>query len=206
VRLDIALLKILFPAVFFTSHGEGICLTFDDGPHPQATPMILDILKKYKVIATFFLLGEKVRAYPDICRSIIDEGHQIGNHSYFHENLFFKGRKTIENSILKTRNIIRDAAGTDTEFFRPPYGFINPAVLGASTNTGHKCVLWSVDSRDYIQANQKKIAGIVPQKVEKGSILLFHDNDATSGAIGIYLPSLIEIFADKGLRFGKISI
>src|SRR5688500_18549453 len=138
-------LKSLYPSCTwnYSRHSNKIYLTFDDGPHPVATPFVLDTLRKYNAKATFFCIGKNVAAYPDIYKRILDEGHSTGNHTFNHLN----GWKTPDNEYIK--NIAQARKYIDSNLFRPPYGRITKfqlRLLTASENikqkTVFKVIMW----------------------------------------------------------------
>jgi peptidoglycan/xylan/chitin deacetylase (PgdA/CDA1 family) len=150
MRWDIQTLeKKFFPSVFFNTPDESIHLTFDDGPHPIATPLVLQELKKFNIRATFFLLGQNAQKYPDLVQQIYNEGHQIGNHSFTHANLFFKNKAFLRDEILLTTKTIETITGAHLSCFRPPFGYFNWTTLKVLRELGLTCVLWNVDSKDY---------------------------------------------------------
>jgi peptidoglycan/xylan/chitin deacetylase (PgdA/CDA1 family) len=203
---EIKILQLLFPAVLFTCRSQGVYLTFDDGPHPRATPLVLDILKSYGIPAVFFVLGENAVLYPELLSGIKESGHYIGNHSYSHENLFFRSRSYIRESIMRTEEALRRNSGISSRLFRPPYGFFNRAVLNITEEMKMTCMLWNVDCSDYLPRGRKDIVGKTAAKVTGGSILLLHDNESTSRFVNAYLPPLIESLLDKGFKFEQPKI
>lgn len=204
MRCGIKFLQVLFPTVLFSMTDSKIHLTFDDGPHPHATPQILDILHSRNIKATFFLLGHHVHQYPDIARHIIAEGHQIGNHSFLHENLFFKNSDYIHNALTRTENIFQSILGKRSSYFRPPYGYFNHRILHVARNIGMTCVLWNVNSKDFQVQNPQSIKQRVIERISNGSILLFHDNNHTENRIGDYLPGLLDALLNKGFDFSEL--
>ncbi len=201
MRLDIQILKKLFPSIIFNTEDDSLHLTFDDGPHPIATPIILQELKKQNIKATFFVLGQNVQKFPDLVRQIHAEGHQIGNHSYTHSNLFFKNKTFIQGEILRTKDTIEKIIGTHSKYFRPPYGYFNRTILKILREFGLTSVLWDVDSKDYKLNSVSGISRRVIPNTSSGSILLFHDNDLTSEKTTTYLPVIIDILLKKKFIF-----
>jgi peptidoglycan/xylan/chitin deacetylase (PgdA/CDA1 family) len=177
-----------------------ICLTFDDGPHEQATPFVLDQLKKYNAKATFFCIGKNVAAHPDIYKRILDEGHAAGNHTHSHLN----GWKTPNEEYLK--NVNEAANYIDSSLFRPPYGRIKsfqakniPIVM---KDTTAKIIMWDVLSGDFdtgITKNQ--CLQNVALNAKQGSIVVFHDSEKAFPLLEFCLPKVLELFSAKGFRF-----
>ena len=201
MRCEARILQLLFPSVLYTTTAAGIHLTFDDGPHPTATPAILNILRERDIRATFFFLGQNVQQYPDIARQVVAEGHHIGNHSYIHTNLFFKDEAFIRKEIIQTEEILESKLGKRTQYFRPPYGYFNLAILNVLKEIGSTCVLWNIDSKDYRLTRQLDIERRVLPHATNGSIFLFHDNEATAQKLHTYLPILLDILLGKGFVF-----
>jgi peptidoglycan-N-acetylglucosamine deacetylase len=195
------ILNLIFPSVLVTTTAAGIHLTFDDGPHPTATPAVLNILKERNIHATFFLLGQNVEQYPDIAKQVVSDGHQIGNHSYSHANLFFKNKSFIKKQIIQTEKILELNLGKRTHLFRPPYGYCNLAIMSVLKEIGSTCVLWSIDSKDYRLERQSDIELRVLKTISNGSVCLFHDNKYTAQKLYTYLPNLLDILLEKKFVF-----
>ena len=160
-----------------------IALTFDDGPHPM-TEMVLDILQKYDVKATFFCIGTQIEKYPIIFKRIIDNGHSVGNHSYSHSNSFgiFSTDKVTEE-IVHTNKIIEQLSGKKALFFRPPFGVTNPRIARAISNTKHYVIGWNNRSLDTVIKEEHKIFERVKSKVAPGGIILLHDTSLKSANV-----------------------
>jgi peptidoglycan-N-acetylglucosamine deacetylase len=201
MRCETRILKLLFPSVLFTTTASGIHLTFDDGPHPTATPAIINILSERNILATFFFIGQNVQQYPDIAKQVALEGHQIGNHSYSHTNLFFKDKSFVQKQIIQTEEILELNLGKRTRFFRPPYGYFNLTILNVLKEIESTCVLWSIDSKDYRSEKQSDVERRVLNNLSNGSISLFHDNKYTAKNLQTYLPSLLDTLLEKKFIF-----
>lgn len=183
-----------------------IALTFDDGPDPVYSDMILDVLKEKDVKATFFLIGSKIKQYPTVTERIFEEGHCLGNHTYTHINLEKKGYKEIYNSILQTQTLLQSVCGESLKIFRPPWGKITLEENEKLKKDGFKVVLWDVNSKDYkpnITVNeiiQNVINGVGDKK-----IVLFHDSDylgkASRQNTVLALIQIIDLLKDMGYRF-----
>jgi peptidoglycan/xylan/chitin deacetylase (PgdA/CDA1 family) len=201
MRCDARILHLLFPSVLFTTTAAGIHLTFDDGPHPTATPAVLNILRERNIRATFFFLGQNVQRYPDIAKQVATEGHHIGNHSYTHTNLFFKDEAFIRKEIIQTEEILESNLGKRTRYFRPPYGYFNLTILNVLKEIESTCVLWSIDSKDYRPIRQFDMERRVIRHTSNGSIFLFHDSKDTAQKVHTYLPLLLDILLGKDFVF-----
>jgi len=194
------------------SHGSKkqkvIALTFDDGPHPQYTPEILDLLNKYDVKATFFVLGKFAEQYPDIIKRQAIEGHEIGNHTYSHIDVKKVSMEKFEEEFQKTQQIIFSLTGIEPKVFRPPYGFYNEKIISIPNNQGCNVVLWSSrqDSKDWSNPGIDKIVNTILSQIENGDIILLHDNvyhdqSQTIEALKIVLPEL----KNRGYKFVTMS-
>lgn len=186
-----------------------IALTFDDGPDDVFTPQVLDILKKYDVKATFFLVGENVERNSEIVKRQFEEGHEIGNHTFTHINVAKKGYNEIYNEIIKTQEVIKDVIGIEPKLFRPPYRAISRNMCDIVKNKNMNIVLWSnLDPRDWSNPGVYYIVDTIENKVENGNIILLHDynnvrnpKSQTIQALETVIPSLKE----KGYKFVTIS-
>lgn len=158
-----------------TNINQEVFITFDDGPHPVCTPLVLDLLKKHNAKATFFLILNNVKKYPEITKRIIDEGHTIGNHSSDHNTLnFFKSYKDLNNWVIESEKGFREL-GIQTIGFRPPVGINTHLLNKVMTEANIPMILW--DTRYYdtlLQLNFKKISRSIT-KLRTGSIILLHD-------------------------------
>ncbi len=175
---------------------KAISLTFDDGPHPVFTPMILKLLKENNSKATFFVLGKNAEIYPEIIRQINDDGHQIGNHTYSHFDLTKVPTKTIRKEFEKAQKIIFEITGKKPRVFRPPYGYYNDEVIKVSRENGYKTILWSPkqDPWDWNHPGVEKITNKVLSNAKRGDIVLLHDRvegkSETYEALKIIIPNL----------------
>ena len=205
MRLDIQFLKLFFPSILFHTH-QGIHLTFDDGPHPLATPLVLRELKKFDIKATFFLVGQNAKEYPDLVRQIQADGHQIGNHSYTHTNLLFRKKSSVYDEIYQTKEILNEILGGHSRYFRPPYGYFDYTTMNVLRELDLTCVLWNIDSMDYSILSEQEIANRIVKKSKNGTILLCHDNNLTSQKVEKYLPPFLDIMLTKGFNFKTLSV
>ncbi|MGD0038045.1 MAG: polysaccharide deacetylase family protein [Bacteroidota bacterium] len=203
---DIQILKRLFPSILLNIVDESIHLTFDDGPHPVATPLILQKLKEFNIRATFFLLGQNVQKFPDLVQQIHNDGHQIGNHTFTHTNLLFKNKIFLRDEIVRTKEILEATIDTHSHFFRPPYGYFDWTTLSVLRELDLICVLWSIDSKDYKLNSVSDISNRIIKNTANGSILLFHDNTETSQRVQTYLPILLDNLLRKGFIFKTLPI
>jgi peptidoglycan/xylan/chitin deacetylase (PgdA/CDA1 family) len=179
-----------------------IYLSFDDGPHPEATPFVLDQLRKFNAKATFFCIGNNVLKHPNVYESILQEGHRVGNHTYDHVN----GWKTETVQYLEN---IKDAASLiDSNLFRPPYGRITKKQIRAihsNPDLPQQIIMWDVLSGDFdLKIDGKICANNVIKNTGPGSIIVFHDSQKAWDRMSIALPIVLAHFSKLGFRFERI--
>jgi peptidoglycan/xylan/chitin deacetylase (PgdA/CDA1 family) len=179
-----------------------IYLSFDDGPHPEATPFVLDQLRKFNAKATFFCIGNNVLKHPNVYESILQEGHRVGNHTYDHLN----GWKTETVQYLEN---IKDAASLiDSNLFRPPYGRITKKQIRAihsNPDLPQQIIMWDVLSGDFdLKIDGKICANNVIKNTGPGSIIVFHDSQKAWDRMSIALPIVLAHFSKLGFRFERI--
>jgi peptidoglycan/xylan/chitin deacetylase (PgdA/CDA1 family) len=161
-----------------TADGLGCALTFDDGPHPQGTPAVLEILAEAGAVATFFLVGERVRANPALAREILAAGHRIGLHCDRHRNLLRLPPAQVRQDIARAEATIGQATGAPVSLYRPPYGILNAAALRLARCRGWRTLLWSQWGRDWeARATPESIASLATRGLGAGSVVLLHDAD-----------------------------
>ncbi len=178
---------------------KGLLLTFDDGPHPENTIEILDILDKNKVKALFFVIGEKVANNPQITEEINSRGHLIGIHTYSHSSFFgFYPVKKVVDEIRSTREVVSQITGKTPVLFRPPFGVTNPSIAKSVKKMGCVAVGWSVRSFDTKIKKGDEILEKTLKKLKGGDIVLFHDT--VKGTVEM-LDSFINESRRKGFEF-----
>jgi len=199
------LLKKIYPECLWDikTHEKVLYLTFDDGPHPMATPFVLEQLKKYNAKATFFCIGKNVEEHFDIYKKIIDEGHAVGNHTYDHLNGWKTNDKTYLDNIFKAKKII------DSNLFRPPFGRITKFQLqqlqGEKYNL--KPIMWSVLSGDFDEKIlDEQCYYRVVKNAKAGSIVVFHDSAKAMDRLSYAFPLVLKYFTENGFKFKSISI
>lgn len=154
-----------------------VALTFDDGPNPDATPLILDALAARGVKATFFILGRHAEQWPELVKRVADEGHAIGNHGYFHRKLHFKSPAYVRRDLELGTAAIESAAHVRPRLFRAPHGFRSPWVTAIARSLGQRTVGWSLGVWDSDRPGVDVIADRTVKGARPGSILLLHDGD-----------------------------
>lgn len=181
------------------SSDNKLTLTFDDGPDPEHTAQILEILEKHEVPATFFIIGNKAEKQEDLLRQIISKGHIIGNHSFSHAFFYdLYRRKKMERDLMKTEGLLLRVTGKKPLLFRPPYGVTNPVVAKVAKKLGYKVIGWSVRSLDTVLKDADKITERVVERLHPGAVILMHDNrDVTPKA----LEMIITMAKEEGYRF-----
>lgn len=183
-----------------------IALTFDDGPNSQATPKILDILKRYDVKATFFVLGKFIDKNHDIISREAEEGHVIGNHTFTHAKGTITDIEKIDRELVRTNNLILKYTGQNVNYFRPPFGFENWRFMTESESLGYTIVLWSLDVGDWNKTKTAKdITSRVLKMTKNGTILLLHDGGTSREAVIKSLPVVIKELKHRGYRFVTIN-
>lgn len=154
-----------------------IAITFDDGPDPEFTPLVLDLLKKHHIKAAFFLIGKQIEGNEALLLRMIDEGHIIGNHSFSHVNHFgFKSTKAVTEDLDKSAQIIENTTGKKPTLFRPPFGVSNPNIARAARILQYVVVGWSIRSLDTLGKPADKTIKRVIQRLKPGAVILLHDN------------------------------
>lgn len=176
-----------------------VALTFDDGPHPEVTPRILNILDTYHAKATFFMLGTRVQYYPEIVQNIVAHGHEIGNHTWDHPILTTLKSEQILNEYNKTSQEIFHATGQYPTVFRPPYGATNDFV---EQQLPIDSTLWTIDSLDWKHRNAQQLVQIATNSMHNNAIILMHDiHSSTADAL---IP-LLDYLQKQGYEFVTVS-
>ncbi|WP_078546555.1 polysaccharide deacetylase family protein [Litchfieldia alkalitelluris] len=182
-----------------------VALTFDDGPDPRFTPQLLDVLKKNNVKATFFLMGARAEAFPDLVKRIQAEGHIIGNHTYWHPNLVEQGDlATLEREVTQTERVLEELLGYRTKLFRAPYGFLYNELVEKLAQMNYSVIGWSVDSLDWQESAPEVITYTITSNIHPGAIILMHDGAEWDGDRTNTIKSveqLIPVLKQQGLEF-----
>jgi peptidoglycan/xylan/chitin deacetylase (PgdA/CDA1 family) len=186
-----------------TADGCGYALTFDDGPHPQGTPAVLELLAAADVKATFFLVGERVREFPTLAAEILAAGHEVGLHCDRHRNLMRLAPPQVRRDIAMAESSIAAATGRMPVLYRPPYGIPNATALRIARSRAWRTLLWSAWGRDWERdATADSIARTVLTGIAPGAVVLLHDADyygardswrATVAALPRVLDGLAEL-------------
>jgi peptidoglycan-N-acetylglucosamine deacetylase len=194
--------RLLYPAFTWDlpTQEKTIYLSFDDGPHPEATPYALDQLKAFGAKGTFFCIGKNVEEYPAIYKRILDEGHVTGNHTQQHLN----GWKSNKKDYIS--NIIQASGRIQSRLFRPPYGRIRrDQARELQDKLGFRIIMWSVLSGDFDPSLQPEACwGNIRSCAGPGDIIVFHDSEKAAPRMFYALPKVLEYFSEKGFRFEGI--
>jgi peptidoglycan/xylan/chitin deacetylase (PgdA/CDA1 family) len=201
--------QLFGPTICRTGDTSSIALTFDDGPNPTVTPLLLDLFDRHNIRATFFLMGRHVRAFPALAKEIADRGHTIGNHTDTHPRLTFLMPRRIGEELSRCDDAIEAATGCKTQWMRPPFGYRGPQLDPIIRRLGYAgVVMWSVWARDWKpQPPEHVIERLRPAR--GGDIVLLHDGDYrelegdrlhTLAALAHWLPR----WKDAGIRFVKL--
>ena len=191
------LLRWLYPRALWRmdKNVKAVYLTFDDGPIPEITPWVLDLLDKYNIKATFFLVGDNVRKHPEEFKMIVERGHRVGNHTFNH----ISGLKYLSYNYLENTNKANELI--NSKLFRPPHGWMR---WGQYMVLSHRytVVMWDLVTRDYSKRlNGRQVLRNVKKYVRNGSIITFHDSIKSEKNLKYALPRAIEWLLEQGYEF-----
>ena len=191
------LLRWLYPRALWRmdKNVKAVYLTFDDGPIPEITPWVLDLLDKYNIKATFFLVGDNVRKHPEEFKMIVERGHRVGNHTFNH----ISGLKYLSYNYLENTNKADELI--NSTLFRPPHGWMR---WGQYMVLSHRytVVMWDLVTRDYSKRlNGRQVLDNVKKYVRNGSIITFHDSIKSEKNLKYALPRSIEWLLEQGYEF-----
>jgi peptidoglycan/xylan/chitin deacetylase (PgdA/CDA1 family) len=176
-----------------------VALTFDDGPHPEQTPRLLDLLAERGIRATFYLIGANAQAHPEIVERTLAEGHELGNHTWSHRFLTTQRSRSILEEVGSAHSVINDITGAPPATLRPPYGAVTPGLSGwMNSRFGYETVLWSVDAADWEGPDSDTITERLVSGARNGSIILVHD---PVPAVVEAMPETLDRLLDRGFRF-----
>lgn len=182
--------------------GKVLSLTFDDGPNPTYTPQILDILEAKGVPAAFCTVGTLVEQHPELVQRIVDEGHQLCNHTMHHvEGLEADPRATVEAEMGEGRDALVDAVGESVPYYRPPGGSLGPVIYDVAAEQEERVLYWSIDPRDWKQPPPEEIVATVVDALGPGGIVLLHDGGGNREATIAALPKIIDAARARGYTF-----
>ncbi len=177
---------------------DSVALTFDDGVDSVMTPKVLHILKRYDAKATFFIIGKKASDHPEIVRMIIDQGHSIGNHSYYHNWTFpMQSVQMAQHEIDACTQVLEKVSGVQVKLFRPPFGVTNPIVAKAIKRSGLVAIGWSIRSFDTMGLNVERVTKRIIRRLKAGRVILLHDNRPHADQL---LEQLLLELQQRGLK------
>ncbi len=181
-----------------------VAITFDDGPHPEFTPRLLDALKERNIKATFFMVGRNAAAYPAIVRRMAEEGHEVANHTWAHPLLTSYGNEGVDSQLRRTHDAIVKACGTAPLLYRPPYGAARLTQRRAiQERFGYPTILWDVDPLDWQPPRSvQKVYDRVLQNVKAGSIVLLHDIHQTTVDA---MPAIFDVLIARGYQMVTVT-
>lgn len=178
-----------------------IALTYDDGPDPQATRALLDLLDELSVQAAFFCIGEKVRAHPDVAREIVKRGHLLAMHGERHHwRSAFRLGAFWRRDIRACRDAIVEATGRTPALYRPPFGFTNPHLPGVLRRAGWTCVGWTIRSLDGVNLSIDRVVRRVTQRLRPGAIVLLHDGGREPQRVLTITRRIVQAARESGYR------
>jgi peptidoglycan/xylan/chitin deacetylase (PgdA/CDA1 family) len=183
--------------------GPYIAMTYDDGPHGTNTPRLLEMLKQRGIKATFFVCGECVAALPEIAKRIVDDGHEIANHSWSHPQLTRMGESGVTDQLQRTHDVVRQTTGAEMKVMRPPYGaFTVNQRAWAHAKWGYKTIMWDVDPLDWKVRSASHVQSEILKGTVNGSIILAHDIHKTTVDA---MPATLDALTEKGFKFVTVS-
>lgn len=207
------LVQEMKPAVYgdylpqFSEDKKVVAFTYDDGPDAVYTQQILDVLKKYEVKATFFMLGTSVESYPEIARTVADAGHQVASHSYSHASNHFLNKldeQGVAYQLSTAQSVIKEATGVETRIVRPPGGNLDARGALAGVPWAEAYVGWDIGTGDFNQPGVDHILNSVRDKMHPGGIVLMHDGGGSRSQTVEASDILIKELLDQGYKFVTI--
>lgn len=191
------MLRWLFPHALWRmdQSQRSVYLTFDDGPIPEVTPWVLDVLDRYKIKATFFMVGDNVRKHPEEFKMVVERGHRIGNHTYNHLKGVEQRTQHYMGNIEKANSYLA------TDLFRPPHGLMRPGQYRALSER-YRIIMWDLVTRDYSpKCSGEQVLQRVKKYTRNGSIITFHDSLRAADNLRYALPRAIEWLQKEGYEF-----
>ena len=184
----------------------GTCfhLTFDDGPHPESTPLLLNYLNEVEIRATFFFLGSQAEQFPDLVRAVVEAGHQVGNHGWTHRSAWRTPKEETLSDFKRAETLLEDLAGQSVRYVRPPYGRFTPALRMWCRDGGRRLVLWDLMPGDFLTSLPSReklidrIAGRIVSKIKPGSIVVLHESARSHKVVLPALDRALPLLQSKG--------
>lgn len=201
----------LMPKLAGIGRPDHVALTFDDGPDPTSTPLVLDALEELGWKATFFCLGSQARRHPRVVTEILERGHELGVHGETHRSHLLRSAPAVTKDVIGARNLLEDLSGRPPRWLRPPYGAVAASTLVAARRSGLSLILWTSWGKDWkAGVSGRQVADEVERTTVGGDTVLLHDSDVTSSprswrATLDSLPLLAARWQDRGLSVGPLS-
>lgn len=195
------IIKSVFDSFLWDTKNEEVLFTFDDGPNPGTTEILLDLLKERNIKALFFCLGENIEKHPGLCRRIIEEGHTIGNHTYSHKRINKVSREVINAEIEKTNSLLKDKFNYDVKYFRPPHGRFTLSTKKILHKHNLINVMWSLLTWDY-KGSFNKVQKSIRNYLKNNSIIVLHDSDKTKLILQDSVNLIVEEAQKRNLKIG----
>lgn len=200
---------LLAPGVRRGARGDRrIALTFDDGPDPEWTPRVLEILARHDARATFFLVGRRAARAPGVVRAIAAGGHEVANHSWSHRSLWLCGPRRTADEVRRCHDLLADLTGRPPRHFRPPWGMVNAALGPVLRDVGERCVRWSVQPEGLRPRAPAEQSAWVLQSAHPGAIVDLHDAEGAAGAparLVQALPAMLQGLGEAGYRMATVA-
>ena len=200
-----------FPRLSGLGRADHVALTFDDGPDPAWTPAFLEVLAKWQVRATFFMLGSMAARSPGLAAEVAGAGHEVAVHGWAHRYTVLRGPRAVADDLARARDAVAGATGAQPLLYRPPYGVLSAGALAAARRLGLTPVLWTCWGREWtLGATPRSVWATLGGNLTGGATVLLHDSDCTSppgsaaAALGA-LPLLLEECAIRGLQAGPVA-
>jgi peptidoglycan/xylan/chitin deacetylase (PgdA/CDA1 family) len=195
---------VTIEAAKLTQNQKVVALTFDDGPWPETTAQVLDILKKNSIKGTFFVVGQNLKNFPALGQRVVAEGHAIGNHTWHHWYHYMNPQASAYE-VDHTTNLIYQTTGVKTQLFRPPGGIMGNGVVAYARNSKYAIIMWSSDSVDYSRPGVPRLINNIFREAKAGGIVLMHDGGGNRSHTVKALPEIINRFRKQGYRFVTVT-
>ena len=196
------IVKKLFSDFYWQTTNNKILLTFDDGPNPSSTELILKLLDELKIKALFFCVGSNNKLYPSLTKLILDKGHTIGNHTFNHKIITRIKKHEALEEINSFNNLLGSGQNYKIKYFRPPHGKINFSTKKIVRESGLKCIMWNLLTYDY-QNDFKKVKFAADNYLQQNSIIVLHDSNKSKDIIADSIKYIFEQAEQKGYQFGE---
>jgi len=195
-------IKLIYSNFLWNTKNNEILLTFDDGPNPETTEKLLELLKVSNIKALFFCLGENVKKYPDLCQRIIDDGHTVGNHTFSHKRINEVSKNEIIEEIRNINILLSELFDYQIKYFRPPHGRITLATTKIMNEVKLVNVMWSLLTWDY-KGNYKTVKKSITKYLRNNSIVVMHDSNKTKNIFIDSVRLLVDEVKKNNYKFGE---